>query len=55
MIRKQLYGDNPNQIEVGDLLMGYDNVTMNDGEAQAEIIRNSIDYKVASVSNKINK
>lgn len=55
MIRKQLYGDNPNQIEVGDLLMGYDNVTMNDGEAQAEIIRNSIDYKVASVSNKISK
>lgn len=55
MIRKQLYGDTPNQIEVGDLLMGYDNVTMNDGEAQAEIIRNSIDYKVASVSNKIGK
>lgn len=55
MIRKQLYGDNPNQIEVGDLLMGYDNVTMNDGEAQAEIIRNSIDYKVANVSNKISK
>nr|DAL21890.1 MAG TPA_asm: hypothetical protein [Caudoviricetes sp.] len=55
MIRKQLYGDNPNQIEVGDLLMGYDNVTMNDGEVQAEIIRNSIDYKVASVSNKISK
>lgn len=55
MIRKQLYGDNPNQIEVGDLLMGYDNVTMNDGEAQAKIIRNSIDYKVASVSNKISK
>lgn len=55
MIRKQLYGDNPNQIEVGDLLMGYDNVTMNDGEAQAEIIRNSIDYKVASVSNKTSK
>jgi hypothetical protein len=55
MIRKQLYGDNPNQIEVGDLLMGYDNVTMNDGESQAEIIRNSIDYKVASISNKISK
>ena len=55
MIRKQLYGDKPNQIEVGDLLMGYDNVTMNDEEAQAEIIRNSIDYKVASVSNKISK
>lgn len=55
VIRKQLYGDNPNQIEVGDLLMGYDNVTMNDGEAQAEIIRNSIDYKVASVSNKTSK
>lgn len=55
MIRKQLYGDTPNQIEVGDLLMGYDNVTMNDGEAQAEIIRNSIDYKVASVSNKLSK
>lgn len=55
MIRKQLYGDNPNQIEVDDLLMGYDNVTMNDEEAQAEIIRNSIDYKVASVSNKTSK
>ena len=55
MIRKQLYGDNPNQIEIGDLLMGYDNITLNDGEAQAEIIRNSIDYKVSSVSNKISK
>jgi hypothetical protein len=53
MIRKQLYGDNPNQIEVGDLLMGYDNVTFSDGGLQAEIIRNSIDYKVTSVSNKI--
>lgn len=55
MIRKQLYGDNPNQIEVDDLLMGYDNVTLNDEEVQAEIIRNSIDYKVASVSNKTSK
>lgn len=55
MIRKQLYGDNPSQVEVGDLLMGYDNITMNDGEAQVEIIRNSIDYKVSSVSNKISK
>lgn len=55
MIRKQLYGDNPNQIEVGDLLTGYDNVTLNGSEAQIEIIRNSIDYKVTSVSNKINK
>nr|UVX77524.1 MAG: hypothetical protein [Bacteriophage sp.] len=35
--------------------MGYDNITLNDGEAQAEIIRNSIDYKVSSVSNKISK
>lgn len=55
MIRKQLYGDNPSQVEVGDLLMGYDNITMNDGETPVEIIRNSIDYKVSSVSNKMHK
>lgn len=55
MIRKQLYGDNPNQIEVGDLFMGYDNITTNDGQEQIEVIRNSIDYKVSNVGNKTNK
>ena len=55
MIRKQLYGDNPNQIEVGDLFMGYDNITTNDGQEQIEVIRNSIDYKVSNVSDKTNK
>ena len=56
MIRKQLYGDNPNQIEVGDLFMGYDNITTNDGqEQQIEVIRNSIDYKVSNVGDKTNK
>ena len=47
-VRKQIYGDNAKQIEVGELLMGYDNISNGD----SELIRNSIDYVADEVSEK---
>lgn len=49
-VRKQLFGDNAKQIEVGDILMGYDNVGRDENS-----IRNSIDYVVTSVSEEKKK
>lgn len=54
-VRTQLYGDNPNQLEVGDLLMGYANITIQGRGGPIEIIRNGIDYTVDSVSKEITK
>ena len=54
-VRTQLYGDNPNQLEVGDLLMGYANLTLQGMGEPIEIIRNGIDYTVDNVSKEINK
>ena len=49
-VRKQLFGDNAKQIEVGEILMGYDNLGRDENS-----IRNSIDYIVTSVSEKKEK
>lgn len=50
-VRKILFGDNPSQIEIGDILMGYNNVLDPDGQ-QDRVISNSIDYVVTQVGEK---
>lgn len=52
-VRKQLYGEDAKQIEVGELLMGYENINIDSADGSVEIIRNSIDYVVTSTSDKI--
>ena len=48
-VRRILFGDNPKQIEVGDVMMGYSNVLDPDMDG-AQLIANSIDYVVSEVS-----
>lgn len=47
-VREQRYGKNAPQLMVGDILMGYSNITDED----VELVRNSVDYIVDSVSEK---
>ena len=47
-VRRILFGNNPKQIEVGDIMMGYSNVLDPDIEG-AQLIANSIDYVVSEV------
>ena len=50
-VRKILFGDNPNQIEIGDIMMGYNNVSDPNGQGD-RIISNSIDYVVTQIGEK---
>ena len=53
-VRRILFGDNAKQIEIGDIMMGYNNIL--DPEMQGfRIISNSIDYVVKEVSDKYSK
>ena len=47
-VREQRYGKNASQLMVGDILMGYSNIIDED----VELVRNSVDYIVDSVSEK---
>lgn len=49
MVRRQLFGDNAKQIEVGDILMGYDNWGR-DPHTKSPKVVNSGDYEVTSVT-----
>ena len=53
-VRRILFGENAKQIEVGDIMMGYNNV-MNPSSPGERLISNSIDYKVEEVSDKHSK
>ena len=50
-VRRILFGDNAKQIEVGDIMMGYNNV-LNPTEQGDRLISNSIDYVVTEVGEK---
>ena len=49
MVRKQLFGKDAAQIENGDILIGFDNLSTKVGKKQVDLIENSIDYKVIDV------
>ena len=53
-VRRILFGDNPKQIEVGDVMMGYSNVLDPDMDG-AQLIANSIDYVVSEVGEQQTK
>lgn len=53
-VRRILFGDNPKQIEVGDIMMGYNNI-LDPDEPSFRIISNSIDYVVKEVSDRYSK
>lgn len=50
-VRKILFGDNPNQVEIDDIMMGYNNISASNGQ-EGRIISNSIDYIVTQVGEK---
>lgn len=52
-VRKILYGDNPRQLMVGDIMMGYNNINDPNDELGGKLISNSIDYVVTEVGDRV--
>ena len=51
IVRQQLFGKEVGQIVVGDIMMGYGNVSLKEGNGETtELIRNSVDYIVTKVT-----
>lgn len=54
-VRNILYGDNPKQLMVGDIMMGYNNINDPNDELGGKLISNSIDYVITEVGDRVSK
>ena len=54
-VRRILFGDNAKQIEIGDIMMGYNNIVNAYDQFKRTLISNSIDYTVTEVGEKESK